>query len=134
MTTSAEQQSGGPLHALLRRAVDVRPGEVGAMLTSFVFFFCLLSSYFVLRPIRDAVAAASRVNELPLLFAGTLMATLAFNPLFSALVVRFPIRRVIPISYQFFVVNILVFYGILRFSGNVEGSDVDVWIGRVFFV
>lgn len=122
------------LHALLRRVVDVRRGEVATMLTSFAFFFFLLNSYFVLRPIRDAVAAASGVSKLPWLFAGTLAVTLIFNPLFSALVVRFPVRRVIPISYHFFVVNILAFYAVLRFLSSAEGSTVDVWMGRTFFV
>src|SRR5581483_9291301 len=87
--------AGSSLHAGLRRVVDVREEEVRAMLTSFAFFFFLLSSYFVLRPIRDAVAAASGVTKLPWLFAGTLAVTLICNPLFSALVVRFPVRRVI---------------------------------------
>src|SRR2546423_7405506 len=122
-------EDGGPLHRLLRRAVDVRPGEVRAMLTSFTFFFFLLSSYFVLRPIRDAVAAASGVARLPWLFAGTLTVTLIFNPLFSGLVVRFPVRRVIPISYHFFVANILAFYAVLRLTSSAEGSTVDVWMG-----
>jgi AAA family ATP:ADP antiporter len=134
VTASAEPQSSGPLHALLRRAVDVKTNEVGPMLTSFAFFFFLLSSYFMLRPIRDAVAAASGVRQLPWLFAGTLVATLACNPLFSGLVVRFPIRRVIPISYQFFVANLLLFYVILRFASSAEGSTVDVWMGRTFYV
>jgi AAA family ATP:ADP antiporter len=122
------------LHQLLRRVVDVHEDEVRAMLTSFAFFFCLLSSYFVLRPIRDAVAAASGVNQLSWLFAGTLGVTLLCNPLFSALVVKFPIRRVIPISYQFFVANMLLFYAALTFMSSGEGSTVDVWLGRVFFV
>ncbi len=135
MTDESEQPGAtGPLHALLRRAVDVRVGEVGALLTSFWFFFFLLSSYFVLRPIRDAVAAASGVSKLPWLFAGTLAVTLLFNPLFSGLVVRFPIRKVIPISYHFFVVNLLAFYAVLRFVSSAEGSTVDVWMGRMFFV
>jgi len=43
---------------LLRRFVDVRDDEVSAMLVSFAFFFCVLSAWFVMRPIRDAVAAA----------------------------------------------------------------------------
>ena len=128
------ERSRDPLHTLLRRAVDVRPDEIRALLTSFAFFFFLLGSYFVLRPIRDAVAAASGVSKLPWLFAGTLAVTLAFNPLFSGLVVRFPIRRVIPISYHFFVANILAFYAVLRFTGIAEGSTVDVWVGRTFFV
>src|SRR3954464_12109798 len=110
------------MHALLRRVVDVRPAEVRAMLTSFPFFFFLLSSYFVLRPIRDAVAAASGVNGLPYLFAGTLTVTLICNPLFSGLVVRFPVRRVIPISYHFFVLSFLTFYLVLRFASGGEGS------------
>jgi len=122
------------LQRLLGRVVDVRGDEVRAMLTSFAFFFLLLSSYFVLRPIRDAVAAASGVNQLTWMFAGTLGATLLCNPLFSALVVRFPIRRVIPISYQFFVASMLVFYVALRFISSGEGSTVDVWMGRVFYV
>ena len=104
------------------------------MLTAFVFFYCLLSSYFVLRPMRDAVAAASGVNQLSWMFAATLGMTLLCNPLFSALVVRFPIRRVIPVSYQFFVVNMLVFYFVLGQTASAEGSTVDVWLGRVFFV
>ncbi|HEY9229118.1 MAG TPA: MFS transporter [Gemmatimonadaceae bacterium] len=134
MEARADDQSSGPFHKLLRRVVDVREGEVGAMLTSFAFFFCLLSSYFILRPMRDAVAAASGVNQISWLFAGTLGATLLCNPLFSSLVVRFPIRRVIPISYQFFAIAILVFYAILRFIAGTEGSAVDVWTGRVFYV
>src|SRR5215216_5524830 len=105
-----------------------------AMLTSFALFFFLLSSYFVLRPIGDAVAAASGVNGLPWLFAGTLTVTLIYNPLFSALVVRFPVRRVIPISYHFFVASFLAFYAVLRFASAGEGSAVNVWMERAFFV
>src|SRR3954464_10485166 len=122
------------MHALLRRVVDVRPAEVRAMLTSFPFFFFLLGSYFVLRPIRDAVAAASGITKLPWLFAGTLAVTLICNPLFSALVVRFPVRRVIPISYHFFTASFLAFYVVLRFAAGAEGSTVDVWMGRALFV
>jgi AAA family ATP:ADP antiporter len=121
-------------HALLRRAVDVRADEVRAMLTSFAFFFFLLSSYFVLRPIRDAIAAASGVNKLPFLFMGTLAGTLICNPLFSALVVRLPVRRVIPISYHFFTASFLTFYAVLRFVPGGEGSTVAIWTGRGFYV
>ena len=104
------------------------------MLTSFAIFFFLLSSYFVLRPIRDAVAAASGITKLPWLFVGTLTATLLCNPLFSWLVVRFPVRRVIPIAFHFFVASFLTFYVVLRFVSAGEGSTVDIWMQRAFFV
>lgn len=119
---------------LLRRVVDVRDGEVRAMLTSAVFFFFLLSSYFVLRPMRDEVAAATGITKLKWLFTATLSVTLLLNPMFAALVVKFPVRRFIPIAYQFFVASMLVFYIVLRFMSAREGSSVDVWTSRTFFV
>ena len=119
---------------LLGRAVDVRAGEIAAMFGGFAYFFFVLSGWFVLRPIRDAVAAASGVQQLPWLFAGTLTVTLLFNPLFSALVVRYPVRRFIPITYHFFIANLLLFYALLRFAPAGEGSVTDVWTGRAFFV
>jgi AAA family ATP:ADP antiporter len=134
VTTPAQYEVPGSPPAWLRRIVDVRPGEVRAMIASTLFFFFLMSSYFAMRPIRDAVAAASGVGQLPKLFLGTLAVTLLCNPLFSWLVVRIPVRRVIPISYQFFVVSFLIFYAVLRFVSAGEGSTVDVWMGRAFFV
>jgi AAA family ATP:ADP antiporter len=125
---------GGPAVRLLRRVVDVHAGELRAVVASFTFFFFLLSSYFVLRPMRDEVAASSGASNLTWLFAATLAGTLVFNPMFSALVVRFPVRKFIPISYQFFVANMLIFYAVLRYMSASEGSNVDVWAGRAFFI
>jgi ATP:ADP antiporter, AAA family len=114
--------------------VDVGPEEVQTLLVSFAYFFFVLSGWFVLRPIREAVAVAAGISKLPYLFAGTLAAVLVANPLFSALVVRYPVRKFIAITYQFFVANILVFYALMTFVAPAEGSAGDVWIGRAFFV
>src|SRR3954464_9924172 len=114
---------------LLRRVVDVRDGEMHAMVVSFVYFFCVLTSWFVLRPIRDAVGAASGVSKLPWLFAGTLAGTLLFQPLFSALVVRYPARKFIPITYHFFAANLLVFYLLFRTGTPDAGTTREIWTG-----
>ena len=124
----------GALHALLRRVVDVEPHEVRAMLASAVFFFCALASWFVLRPLRDAVAAGTTPTQLSWLFVGTLTTTLVANPLFWALVVRFPPRKFIPYAYQVIVASLLVFYVLLRLGRGHDGSAVDVWTSRAFFV
>ncbi len=55
---------------LLRRAVDVREDEVAAVGWSFVYFFLVLASYFVLRPIRDQMGVAGGVDVKKLLGAG----------------------------------------------------------------
>ncbi len=122
------------LHGLLARVVDVRPEETRAMLMAFGYFFFVLSGYFILRPIRDEVAVTSGVSRLPWLWTGTLAAMLVCNPFFSALVVRFPVRKFIPYTYHFFVSNLLVFYLVMRFVAPAEGSAGDVWTGRVFYI
>jgi AAA family ATP:ADP antiporter len=104
------------------------------MLTSFVFFFFVLSSYFILRPIRDAVAVAAGVHGIKWLFAGTLLAMLLFNPLYAALVARFPVRRFIPYTYHFFIANLLIFYVVMRAASANGTVSTDVWTGRVFFI
>jgi AAA family ATP:ADP antiporter len=124
----------GPLHRLLERTVDVRPNEVKALLMSFAYFFCVLSGWFIMRPMREAVSVATGVQKLPFLFAGTLTVVLIANPLFSNLVVRFPVRKFIAITYQFFVFNILVFFVLMKVVAPTEGSTGDIWIGRTFFV
>jgi AAA family ATP:ADP antiporter len=100
------------------------------MLFAFAYFFCLLSSYFILRPIRDAMAVAAGVSKLPWLWAGTLSVMLLANPLFSALVARFPVRRFVFITYQFFALNLVVFYLLGR---KAEGPSA-VWVGSAFYV
>jgi AAA family ATP:ADP antiporter len=112
----------------------VRPEEVKAMLLAAAYFFFVLSGWFVLRPMRDAVGAASGTSNLRWLFAGTLTAMLICNPLFASLVSRFPVRRFIAITYRFFIANLLVFYVLMRVVAPTEGSRGDVWVGRAFFV
>jgi AAA family ATP:ADP antiporter len=120
---------------VLARLVDVRADEVRAMLLACAYFFFLLSSYFILRPIRDAMGVAAGVSKLPWLFVGTLTATLVCQPFFAMLVARFPARRFIPITYQFFALNLVVFWLMLRGSADAGAAiGRDVWVGRAFFV
>ena len=45
----------GILSTLRQRAVDVKPDELRALGLAFVFNFIVLGSYYVVRPIRDAL-------------------------------------------------------------------------------
>jgi len=97
------------LKRLIARLVTVEEGEWRATLLAFVFFFFVLASYFILRSIRDAVGVAAGTAKLPWLFTGTLIATLAVNPLFGRIVSKLPVRRFIPIVYRIFAVLLLGF-------------------------
>ncbi len=64
----------------LRRLIDVRPGEVAALLWASLFYFCVLCAYYVIRPIRDDMGVAGGVDNLPWLFTGTLVGDGAGQP------------------------------------------------------
>ena len=116
-----------------RRFVNRGTDSPASRFRSLRCFFFVLSSYFILRPIRDLVAVTTGVTRLPWLFAGTLVAMLVANPLFASLVVRFPVRRFVPFTYQFFAANLVVFYFIMR--GTASGQSVGApWVGVVFYI
>lgn len=112
------------------RAIHAEPGEVRAVLLAFAYFFFLLSSYYILRPLRDETGVAGGVNKLPWLFSGTFVAMLLAVPAFSALAARLSRHRFIPIVYRFFLANILVFWALFSFA---PGS-VQVGTARAFFI
>ncbi len=115
---------------LLQRAVDVRRDEIGALLLSGAYFFCILSAYYVLRPIRDEMGVAGGVRNIPLLWTGTLIVMLLVNPLFAAIVVKLSRKRFVSITYRFFMANLVIFFAVLQLVPEAQ----SVWVGRVFYV
>jgi len=120
--------AAGRLRALLGRAVNARDAEVRALLWSFLYFFCLLGGYYILRPLRDEMGIAGGVRNLQWLFTGTFAAMLLAVPVFGFVAARFPRRRVVPVVYRFFIVNILIFFAAFQITGN------DPWVARAFFI
>jgi len=112
----------------LGRIVVVKPGEARALAWSFLYFFCLLAGYYVLRPLRDEMGIAGGVRNLQWLFTATFLVMLAAVPVFGAVVARLPRRRFIPLVYHFFVLNIAIFWVLLTFDVG------KVHVARVFFV
>lgn len=129
-TAQQEPGGGGLLYLLLRRVIDIRPEEVPVLGWCWLYIFSVLSSYYIIRPIRDQMGVAGGVNNLQWLFTASLVGMLLVNLPFAWLVARLPRSRFIPLTYRFFAVNILVFAAILRWSDPAAA----VWIGRIFFV
>jgi AAA family ATP:ADP antiporter len=101
---------------LLRRAVDVREGELRALLLAFAYFFSLLLGYYLLRPIREEMAIRADVQKLHWLFTATFAAMLVAVPLYSAVVARVPRRRAVPWVYRFFLLHLLAFWALVRWG------------------
>src|ERR1700730_17177714 len=120
----------GAGYRLVYRVIDVVREELPARLWLWLYLFAVLSSYYIMRPIRDEMGVAGGVNNLPWLFTGTLIGMVLVNLPFAWLVRTLPRSRFIPLTYRFFAVNIVVFAVALHFAD----PEQTIWIGRVFFI
>ena len=118
------------VHRILQRVVAVEPEEARVVLWCWLYIFAVLSSYYIMRPIRDQMGVAGGVNNLQWLFTGTLAGMLLLNLPFAWLVKKLPRQRFIPLTYRFFAANILLFAAALHRADPAQ----TVWIGRIFFI
>jgi AAA family ATP:ADP antiporter len=115
---------------LLRRVVDVRDGEVAVLLLSAAYFYCVLTSNYILRPVRDQFGLVGGPENLAQNFTGTLIAMLLANPFYAWLVTRWPRQVFISLMYRFFVANLLIFFALLRFAP----PSWQMTMSQLFFV
>ena len=89
-----------------------------------------MSSYYMLRPLREEMGLAGGVRNLPRLFMVTLAAMAVVAPLLGWLVRRYRREVFIPLAYRVLGSNLLIFFAVMHLAP--ESSMVTV--GRVFYV
>lgn len=135
MTAVATPVRGSGLRDALRQSPP--------LIWASVYFFCLLSGYYVLRPVREAMAASADLQTLfpsgliawfaghgialqdfvlQFLFTCVFLIMLVMQPLYGALVSRYPRRVFLPVVYGFFIATLLGFY--VLFDSGVPGRGM----------
>ncbi len=123
--------------------------ESPPLLWSFLYFFCLLSGYYVLRPVREAMAASSDIEAifppaliqwfsergvalgeftLQFIFTAVFVIMLLLQPVYGWLVSRFARRVFLPVIYGFFIATLLAFYAMFDSGLPGRGLAFILWI------
>lgn len=110
----------------LRGWLQVRRAERRSFALAFGYFFCLIGTLMLLRPVRETLAIRGDITEW--LFTGTFVVMLALVPAFGYLVARLPRRIFLPLVYAFFVLNLLGF----ALWGNADPESLA--IAATFFI
>ena len=110
------------MRAFLCRVLRAQPHELAALAWAFAYFFLLLCSYYVLRPVRDSLAVEIGAQGLRWLFTATFVTMLALVPLFGWLCARLSRARLLPVVYAFFSLNLLLF------TVHLEARVFFVWL------
>ncbi|WP_151637890.1 NTP/NDP exchange transporter [Noviherbaspirillum aerium] len=113
------------LHTLLLRADS---HELPAVLSGFLMLFSLFASYFMLRPVREAMGIAGGVDQLQWLFTGTFVVTLAATPAIGWAVSKIRRRYICHCILGFFASNIIAFGIAFAVTGDTP------WLARGFFI
>lgn len=112
----------------LLKTVQVEASEIWALFWSFSYFFSLLCSYYIIRPMRDEMGIIGGVENLQWLFTGTLLVMTLAIPVFGWVSSRYPRRRFLPYVYLFFIASFLVFYFL------VISEYEPIYVARAFFI
>ncbi|MBT5241390.1 MAG: MFS transporter [Rhodospirillaceae bacterium] len=93
-----------------KRTAKIESHELRAVLVSFVYLFCLMASYYTMRPLRDALASEVASEDLKFLWTGTFVASTLAALVFGWVVSRYKVSSCLPWIYGFFIINIGIFY------------------------
>lgn len=124
MDTTKRSRASQLLHTIAK----VEGHEIKAVFGSFLFVVLLMSAYYILRPVRDAMASDWSDAEVSWLWTLNFFISTAAVALYGALVARFPLRLLVPSTYGIFALTFLFFYTVAL---NVNDRTV---VDKAFYV
>lgn len=119
------------MNCLLRTlGIERQDAEAGVMLSALAGC-CLLSCYYLIQPLSDAMALHVGVENTPWITVGNLTLIALANPLYSMLAKALPPPRILPALYRF-LGAIMIFFavGFLICPGdNILSFSFAIFIG-----
>ena len=123
-----EDVQRGSLSGYLERILGVEPAEVKGVFASFAYFFFLMASYFILRPLRDTMGTVYGVAHLQELFTGTFVLSLVAAPIFAGFASQIRLATFLPWVYWFIAITMVIFYVLFLRVTN------DRWVAAAFYI
>jgi AAA family ATP:ADP antiporter len=122
------EQKDGPIARIVRAATKIEPNEMRATILSFVFVFTLMAAYFILRPVRDAMASDWSRTDVSWLWTQTFIFSVIAVSVYGGVISRIRFDRVVPAVYGFFSISFAVFYFA---SGSAQDPTT---VDKIFYV
>lgn len=102
--------NSGPLSRIVKATTKVEPNEIRATILSFLFVFALMTAYFIIRPVRDAMASDWSRAETSFLWTMTFVFSVVGVSIYGFVISRVRFSRVVPGVYVFFAASFGAFY------------------------
>ena len=123
-----KKESNGLLAQIIRATTKVEPNEFRATALSFLFVLSLMVAYFIIRPVRDAMASDWTRTETSALWTMTFLSSVIAVVIYGFVISRVKFSHVVPGVYIFFAVTFATFYFC---SGMLADPTI---IDKIFYV
>lgn len=117
-----------PIARIARAAAKIEPNEMKATVLSFALVFILMSAYFILRPVRDAMASDWTQEEVNWLWTATFFFSVIAVSAYGAVISHVRFSLLVPSVYAFFSATFIAFYAAAMFVPNPDVAN------KVFYV
>jgi AAA family ATP:ADP antiporter len=122
-------ESAGPVDRALNLFTEVRGGESTTALLLALNVFLLLTAYYLIKPVREALILSGGGAEVKsYAAAGQAILLLGLVPAYGALADRLPRRRLLNVVTGFFVACLVAFYALTQARVSV-GVVFFLWVG-----
>mgnify|MGYP000895112062 CR=1 FL=1 len=95
---------------LFKLATLIEKNEQKAAFISFFLVFILMAAYYILRPVRDAMASDWTNTEISILWNIQFFLSLTFIALYGVIISRIKFRYLVPTIYGFFALSFFCFH------------------------
>jgi len=120
--------NSGFILRLLNKATKIEANEVKAVLVSFSFIFTILASYYIIRPVRDAMASDWTDVELSTIWTLTFLISFLVVSIYGYVCSKVKFKNLVPGVYGFFAATFYLLY----FFTNAF-PDLNL-INQIFYV
>ena len=114
----------------LKNASKIKEQEIKAVIFSFLFVVVLMSAYYILRPVRDAMASDWTDAEVSWLWTLNFFISTVIVALYGSMVSKFRFRLLVPTIYGIFAISFIIFYALGSFFEDRTLIDKSfyVWV------
>ncbi len=102
--------NGGVFAKVMKSLSAIESNEIKSTFLSFAFVFILMAAYYLLRPIRDAMASDWSDAEISMLWTLNFFISTALVAIWGFAISRFHFNRLVPGIYTFFAASFVVFF------------------------
>lgn len=96
------------------------------LVCSFLYFFCPLCGYYMLRPVRDEMTIEGGVQHFPWIMTWTFLTLLVATPVFGFWSSKMTRVRLLLTIYGFIALHLVLFFGVMTSQWHPE------WVAEYF--